>query len=406
LKPDEIALYYQSERGSIGNCRWIGTASSTNGTGGTLKKTAPIVLLIVLLSAASSLTAVTNLSPAGVHDRLVAGDTLLLLDVREASEYRNGHIAEPAGRLPLTPASMPWNSGVLAEAYARLPGTVDIIVTCGSGGRSAAASAFLESVGFTRIYNMTGGFSSWTYERRAGGFGDHSGGWVHSADAVPVEIRCAPSDGSSGMIFSPGVFSGDDSVYVELHDATSAQGIPPGVPESDLKRVFRVTALDRFGLSLFTGDSLVLPKAASLGFSPEKPAGHDGSAVIGSGMSCFVPGAGWSALSGDFDGSSFHREETVLRKWYSVGGSASTAVSRRSGSVLEDVGVFPNPFNGSVRIAAPPGAAVSVYDGRGRLIEKPDSNRWIPDRTSGTGFYFIRIETEGGTVTKRVLYLK
>ena len=364
------------------------------------------MLLISLMAAASSVLAYTNLSPAGVHDRLVAGDTLLLLDVRETSEYRNGHIAEPSGRLPLTPANMPWNSLILADEYARLPRTVDIIVTCGSGGRSASASTFLESMGFTRVFNMTGGFSSWPYERRAGGFGDQSGAWVRSADPSPVGIACASTDDASGIVFPGGTPLDGDSMYVELHDASSAPGIPPGVPESDMKRVFRFTALDRFGLSMFEEDSLVLPKAASIGLFPKKAAGQNGSAVINPDMVCYVPGEGWRSVSFDFNGSSFRRDETIMRQWYSVGGSVSTAVYSRPGSVLSDVQVFPNPFNGSIRIIAPPGAPLAIYDARGRLIEKLNSNRWIPDKAEGTGFYFIRILVGDRAVTKRVLYLK
>ena len=371
-----------------------------------MKKIAAIVLLFSLWAAASSVLAYTNISPAGVHDRLVAGDTLLLLDVREVSEYRNGHIAEPSGRLPLTPANMPWNSRILADEYTRLPRTVDIIVTCGSGGRSASASAFLESMGFTRVFNMTGGFSSWPYERRAGGFGDQSGSWVRSADPSPVGIACASTDDASGIVFPGGTPLDGDSMYVELHDASSAPGIPPDAPRSDLGRFFLVTALDRFGLSKFDGDSLVLEKPASLGLFLKKSAGQIGSAVVNPDMTCFVPGLGWRSVSYDFDGSSLRREETVLRAWYSVGGSVSTSVSDRPGSFLPDVQVFPNPFNGSVRIVAPAGAALAVYDARGRLIEKLNSNRWIPDKAEGAGFYFIRIGVEGRAVMKRVLYLK
>lgn len=49
----------------------------------------------------------SDITPAEVHTRLVEGDTLILLDVREVSEYFAGHIAEPAGHLPLTPVNMP-----------------------------------------------------------------------------------------------------------------------------------------------------------------------------------------------------------------------------------------------------------------------------------------------------------
>lgn len=371
-----------------------------------MKKTSAIVLLFYQLAAASSILAYTNLSPTGVHDRLVAGDTLLLLDVREVSEYRNGHIAEPAGRLPLTPANMPWNSRILADEYTRLPRTVDIIVTCGSGGRSASASAFLESSGFTRVFNMTGGFSSWPYERREGGFGDQSGAWIYSGDLGPTGVICPSPDCAGAILFPGGMPLGEDSMYVELHEAEPGQGIPSGAPESELSAVYRLTVLDPFGLSLFVSDSLVLPAPASISLALEDAAGQAGFAAVDPGMAYFIPAEGWRSVPFDLDGYTLFREDTVLRTWVAVSGSSSTAVYDRAPPVLPEVQVFPNPFNGSVRIVAPDGAALMVYDARGRLIEKLNSNRWIPDKTEGAGFYFIRIGTEGRVLTKRVLYLK
>lgn len=144
----------------------------------------PIIISMLCITFFSTSFGYTNLTPSQVHSRLVAGDTLLILDVREWSEYSSGHIAEPSGYLPLTQACMPWNSGVLSAEYGRFPADIDIIVYCASGGRSAAASSFLEGQGFTRIFNMTGGFSSWSYESRTGGFGDHSGVWVHPTDTL------------------------------------------------------------------------------------------------------------------------------------------------------------------------------------------------------------------------------
>ena len=99
------------------------------------------LLFISLYITTGSLLCYDDVTPSEVYARLVQGDTLLLLDVREAAEYFNGHIAEPNGHLPLTPALMQWNSGVLEVEYSRLPLNIDIIVYCAGGVRSALASA-------------------------------------------------------------------------------------------------------------------------------------------------------------------------------------------------------------------------------------------------------------------------
>ena len=61
----------------------------------------PLFLLLFI----TSLSAYENLTPAQVYQRLMAGDSLQLLDVREVSEYTAGHMAEPAGRPVMTPAN-------------------------------------------------------------------------------------------------------------------------------------------------------------------------------------------------------------------------------------------------------------------------------------------------------------
>ena len=186
-----------------------------------MKKITILILFSILtVYPFVSLLSYTNLAPAEVHTRLAQGDTLILLDVREIIEYRNGHIAEPVGQLPLTPVNMPWNSGILSTEYNLLPANVDIIVYCQSGGRSAAASSFLESVGFTRIYNMTGGFSSWIYEQRNYGFGDHTGQWVHITDPEPVTITCTETEDTSKIIFAANAIPSGDSIYIEFHFAS------------------------------------------------------------------------------------------------------------------------------------------------------------------------------------------
>jgi rhodanese-related sulfurtransferase len=370
-----------------------------------MKKLLQIIILILLQTVASHLRAYTDISPADLHTRLVNQDTLLLLDVREVSEYGRGHIAEPSGQLTLTPANMPWNSGVLSEEYARLPQNVDIVVYCGSGARSPAASAFLESKGFSRIYNMTGGFLLWRYEHRNGGFGDHTGVWVMMSDVHPAVITCISNNDTSELFFPPGALPGGDSVYVELHFASFSSPNPPDVPESDLDGLFRITALDRFGLSRFIGDSLVLSDTVSIDLVPGNVSDNNLSET-NHNFSFYIPGRGWHSASHGFDGLTFHRSETTLRKWYNVEGFLSSAVRDHPQTPPADVRPFPNPFNSSIQISAPVGSAVSIYDLRGRLVEELHSNRWIPEKTVGSGIYIIAIRHADKSVIKKIIYLK
>jgi rhodanese-related sulfurtransferase len=371
-----------------------------------MKKLFLMIFFIFLKTDASEVSAYTNLSPADLHARLVRGDSLLLLDVREVSEYRNGHITEPSGQLPLTPANMPWNGSVLQTEYPRLPRNTDVVVYCGSGSRSAAASSFLDSKGFSRVYNMTGGFSTWTYGRRSDGFGDHTGAWVRTSDVRPVVIMCPSAADTSRIVLTPAALGGNDSCYVELHFASSSFPVPPGIPDSELHGLFRITVLDRFGLSRFAGDSLVLSDTASIRLFPGNLASGNNFSITNYGMDYYVPDKGWRSVSCDFDGRSFHRIETILRKWVNIKGFFSTAVAAPSQAADIDFRVFPNPFNDTLRIFSPPGAVVRIYDARGRFIRELRSDRWIPDKAEGSGLYFIQVRLADKTETKKIMYLK
>ncbi|MDD4963311.1 MAG: rhodanese-like domain-containing protein [Gallionella sp.] len=77
----------------------------------------------------------------------------VILDVREASEFKAGHILN-AKLIPL---------GKLTERIGELEKYRDrpMIVVCRSGNRSSSACALLVKQGFTQAYNLTGGMMAW-----------------------------------------------------------------------------------------------------------------------------------------------------------------------------------------------------------------------------------------------------
>ena len=86
----------------------------------------------------------------------------LLLDVREPTEWEKGHILgavlAPRGMLewyadPTTPYAKPELT-TKRDAH--------IIVMCASGGRSLLAAQTLQSMGYTDVVSMAGGFNEWS----------------------------------------------------------------------------------------------------------------------------------------------------------------------------------------------------------------------------------------------------
>ena len=84
---------------------------------------------------------------------LMNNDGTLVVDVREPHEYAEGHI-EGAKNIPLNKIEQ---SAREIEAYKGSP----IIVGCQSGTRSPAACKKLHALGFTRVFEMTGGMVAW-----------------------------------------------------------------------------------------------------------------------------------------------------------------------------------------------------------------------------------------------------
>ena len=91
---------------------------------------------------------VPAVSVKSIPDPLPEG--LVVLDVRELHEWAEGHIAG-AKHVPL---------GDLMERRGELDPEVQTLVVCHVGGRSARATAYLVSNGYSAV-NLDGGMIAW-----------------------------------------------------------------------------------------------------------------------------------------------------------------------------------------------------------------------------------------------------
>ena len=78
---------------------------------------------------------------------------LIVLDVRDQSEYDTSHICD-AILIPVTELESRIDE---LESY----NDTEIIVYCSIGGRSIVASQVLVDNGFTKVYNMIDGINGW-----------------------------------------------------------------------------------------------------------------------------------------------------------------------------------------------------------------------------------------------------
>ncbi|MGC8504827.1 MAG: rhodanese-like domain-containing protein [Acidithiobacillus sp.] len=99
-----------------------------------------------------------------LEDWLRSRDDVLVVDVREADEYLEGHLPDailvPRGNLEaLADPDYGHHHPQLAAARDR-----PVVLYCTSGARSALAALTLQEMGFAQVYNLAGGLDVWDAE--------------------------------------------------------------------------------------------------------------------------------------------------------------------------------------------------------------------------------------------------
>ena len=106
---------------------------------------------LALVNAAKS--RVQQCDAADVAARVASGESLVLVDVREESEFAAGHIA----------GAVHLGKGILErDVEARFPDQgAQIILYCGGGFRSALSADAMQQMGYTDVWSMDGGWRGW-----------------------------------------------------------------------------------------------------------------------------------------------------------------------------------------------------------------------------------------------------
>ena len=88
-----------------------------------------------------------------VKGQMDRGEKLVLIDVREESEYARDHL----------PGAIHLGKGIIErDIEARVPDLdTPMILYCGGGFRSALAADNLQKMGYKRVISMDGGIREW-----------------------------------------------------------------------------------------------------------------------------------------------------------------------------------------------------------------------------------------------------
>jgi len=104
-------------------------------------------------SAPAAASVVKNVSPDDAEKLLKVDPKIVVLDVRTAEEFSEGHIAGAK--------NLDFLSADFAAKVAALDASKTYLVHCGSGARSTKALSLLEGRKFTAIYHLNDGFKAW-----------------------------------------------------------------------------------------------------------------------------------------------------------------------------------------------------------------------------------------------------
>lgn len=90
---------------------------------------------------------------ADVKRRMDAGEKFVLVDVREESEWSQGHL----------PGAIHLGKGIIErDIEVRIPDLrTKMILYCGGGYRSALSADNLQKMGYTNVESMDGGWKGW-----------------------------------------------------------------------------------------------------------------------------------------------------------------------------------------------------------------------------------------------------
>jgi len=187
--------------------------------------------VVVLISDARVL-AHTDLTVEQARDLIASTADLVVVDVREPSEYCDARGHSPGA------LNYPLTSGVLQARYAELPMDRPILVVCRSGGRSNVAANFLDSKGFPEVYDMNGGMNAWLWEtvpcKYSGGSGTADDPYQIATAADLIALGETPEDYDKhfiltadidldpnlpgGKVFDKAVIGGWDSYFGGVFD--------------------------------------------------------------------------------------------------------------------------------------------------------------------------------------------
>jgi len=95
-----------------------------------------------------------DITPQQLSERLSAGETIVIIDVRESYEWDTGHLAS-ALHIPMQQ---------IPKRLDEIPRDAEVVMVCRTGARSGHVQQHLRQQGFMNVRNLIGGMHRWARE--------------------------------------------------------------------------------------------------------------------------------------------------------------------------------------------------------------------------------------------------
>ena len=97
---------------------------------------------------------ISQILPQQLKDKLDAGESVVLIDVRQPEEYAICHLAG-SQLIPLGELNQ-------RASEVEVPAGASLVVYCHHGVRSLSGAGLLAQAGHTHVYSLAGGIDAWS----------------------------------------------------------------------------------------------------------------------------------------------------------------------------------------------------------------------------------------------------
>lgn len=112
-----------------------------------------LVLIALTLGACQSKPSSSLLDATAFSEKAKATKDAVILDVRTAEEFSSGYIDKAV--------NIDFYNPAFQSEVSKLDKSMTYFVYCEAGGRSASAAEWMRKEGFTKVFDLDGGISSW-----------------------------------------------------------------------------------------------------------------------------------------------------------------------------------------------------------------------------------------------------